>query len=79
MRILILGAGGQGQVLADALLFATAAGQPLAPVGCLDDNPALWQSASVGLPALGPLASWREVPHDALIRCIGANRRRSEL
>ncbi len=38
MRLLILGAGGQGQVLADALLFAAEAGQPLTPVGYLDDN-----------------------------------------
>ncbi len=59
MRILILGAGGQGQVLADALLFAAEAGQPVTPVGYLDDNPALWQMRPLGLPVLGPLAAWR--------------------
>ena len=79
MRILILGAGGQGQVIADALLFAAAAGQPLALIGYLDDNPTLWQLRPLGAPVLGPLAAWRETPHDALILGIGANRRRCEL
>ena len=55
MRLLILGAGGQGQVLADALLFAAEAGQPLTPVGYLDDNPSLWRSAPLGSPVLGAL------------------------
>ena len=51
----ILSAGGQGQGLADALLFAAEAGQPVTPVGYLDDNPALWQRAPLGLPVLGAL------------------------
>lgn len=79
MRILILGAGGQGQVLADALLFAAEAGQPVTPVGYLDDNPSLWQTTPLGLPVLGALAAWRDIAHDALLLGIGANRRRSEL
>lgn len=78
MRILILGAGGQGQVLADALRFAAEAGQPVTPVGYLDDDPSLWQCAPLGLPVLGALADWRGIAHDALILGIGANRRRSE-
>lgn len=49
MRILILGAGGQGQVLADALRFAAEAGQPVTPVGYLDDDPSLWQCAAAQL------------------------------
>jgi sugar O-acyltransferase (sialic acid O-acetyltransferase NeuD family) len=79
LRILILGAGGQGQVLADALLFAAEAGQPVTPVGYLDDNSSLWQATPLGLPVLGPLAAWRDIDHDALLLGIGANRRRGEL
>lgn len=79
MRILILGAGGQGQVLADALLFAAEAGQPVTPVGYLDDNSSLWQTKPLGLPVLGALAAWRNIAHDALLLGIGANRRRGEL
>ena len=79
MRILILGAGGQGQVLADAMRFAAEAGQPVTPLGYLDDNPSLWQRAPLGLPMLGALAAWRDIAHDALLLGIGANRRRCEL
>jgi sugar O-acyltransferase (sialic acid O-acetyltransferase NeuD family) len=79
MRILILGAGGQGQVLADAMRFAAEAGHPVTPVGYLDDNPSLWQTTPLGLPVLGALAAWRDIDHDALLLGIGANRRRCEL
>jgi sugar O-acyltransferase (sialic acid O-acetyltransferase NeuD family) len=79
LHILILGAGGQGQVLADALLFAAEAGQPVTPVGYLDDNSSLWQTTPLGLPVLGALAAWRDIAHGALLLGIGANRRRGEL
>ena len=76
MKILIIGAGGQGQVVADAILFAKEAGQKLDAAGYLDDNLELWDKEFLGLPVLGPIRKWREVAHDALIVCIGSNKKR---
>ena len=41
MRVLILGAGGHAQVVADVLLCAHRAGDPAIPIGYLDDAPHL--------------------------------------
>ena len=41
MRVLILGAGGHAQVVADILLRMRETGAGVAPLGYLDDNPAL--------------------------------------
>jgi acetyltransferase EpsM len=77
--ILIVGAGGQGQVLADALLYAVEAGQPVLPTGFLDDNPLLVGTEVLGLPVLGPLAALPHFPHDALLLGIGNNHLRRRL
>jgi acetyltransferase EpsM len=79
MQILIIGAGGQGQVVADALLFAVEAGELVTPVGFLDDNPALAGAQILGLPVFGPLTLVERTPHDALILGIGNNRQRRRL
>lgn len=75
-RILILGAGGHAQVVADILLRMWDAGLPIAPIGYLDDNPALVGKALLGLPVLGTLAGLGRVAHDAVIVAIGANHAR---
>jgi sugar O-acyltransferase (sialic acid O-acetyltransferase NeuD family) len=79
MEILIIGAGGQGQVVADAVLFASEAGQDIALVGYLDDNDKLWHQEFLGAPVLGPIAKWKEVSHDAVIICIGSNAKRKDI
>jgi sugar O-acyltransferase (sialic acid O-acetyltransferase NeuD family) len=79
LRILILGAGGHGQVIADALLQAAAAGAPWQPIGFLDDNLALRGQMRLGLPIAGPLASLGEIPHDGIVLGIGDNQVRSRL
>src|SRR5215208_5886851 len=56
MRILILGAGGHGQVVANVLRAQHAAGGMLEPFGYLDDDPAAQGSERLGLPVLGALA-----------------------
>lgn len=75
-RILIVGAGGHAQVVADILLQAAGAG---APVGFLDDNPASHRRALLGLPVLGAVADLARIPHDALVIAIGSNRARAAL
>lgn len=73
MRILIIGAGGHAQVVADILLRMRDAGSRSTPVGYLDDNLDLTGQSLLGLPVLGCLARLAAVPHDAVIVAIGAN------
>jgi sugar O-acyltransferase (sialic acid O-acetyltransferase NeuD family) len=78
-RIVILGAGGHAQVVADILLRAQDAGSTARPVGYLDDNPTLHGCVLLGLPVLGGLASLDFVAHDAVIVAIGNNTTRKQI
>lgn len=73
MRVLILGAGGHAQVIADILLRAHDAGSTVAPIGYLDDDPRLSGRVFLGLPVLGPLSQLAAIEHDAVIVAIGDN------
>ena len=79
MRILIIGAGGHGQVVADILLQMQAAGADVVPAGFLDENLALLGKEVLGLPVLGPGKSLSTIIHDAVIIAIGDNRTRRKL
>jgi len=72
-RVLILGAGDHGQVVADILLAAARAGAEQMPVGLLDDDEALTGRNVLGLPVLGTLAERGQFEHDAVIVAIGSN------
>ena len=78
-RVVILGAGGHAQVVADALLRAHEGDSPLLPIGFLDDNPALTGQRFLGLPVMGAIADLPAIDHDALIVAIGNNRTRQSL
>lgn len=78
-RILIIGAGGHAQVVADALLQACRAGEPLEPVGYLDDCVETHGCTRLGLPVLGSLAQRHTIPYDALMIGIGDNRTRKQI
>lgn len=78
-RILILGAGGHAQVVADILMRMRDAGAQVEPVGYLDDNPRLRGEERLGLPILGGVADLPRIPHDALILAIGDNKTRQRL
>ncbi|HFC09909.1 MAG TPA: acetyltransferase [Chloroflexi bacterium] len=78
-RILLIGAGGHAQVIADALMAMQTTGAEIEIVGFLDDDPALQGQMLMGLPILGPLAVWRQIAHDALIVAIGHNATRARL
>lgn len=79
MRVLILGAGGHGQVVADILLRAAEAGTALQPAGFLDDDPALLGRSFLGLSVLGALAQLSAFDHDGVILAIGDNATRARL
>ena len=79
MHILIIGAGGHGQVVADILLQMQAECADLQPLGFLDDNPAILGEEYLGLPVLGPEKSLSIIDHDAVIVAIGNNWTRQKL
>ncbi len=79
MHVVILGAGGHAQVVADILLRMAEAGGRLEPLGYLDDNPALAGRQFLGLPMLGALSDLPNILHDAIIVAIGDNATRRRL
>lgn len=79
IRVMILGAGGHAQVVADVLLRAHEAGANCQPIGFLDDNSSLAGAAIMDLPVLGAITQLDEFDHDALIVAIGDNRTRARL
>ena len=79
IQVLIVGAGGHGQVVADILLAAYAAGSPVRPIGFLDDDPYAQSRILLGLPVLGPVAEIPRYPHDAVVIGVGDNATRRML
>jgi sugar O-acyltransferase (sialic acid O-acetyltransferase NeuD family) len=78
-RVLILGAGGHAQVVADILWHMHEAGDDIVPIGYLDDKPQLIGARLLGLPVIGMLHSLTTIDHDAAIVAIGDNRIRCRI
>ena len=79
MRIIILGAGGHAQVVADILLHIQSSDRAVHPVGYLDDDPDLLGKTPLGLPVLGKIDELAQIEHDAVVVGIGNNRVRHRL
>ena len=80
MRVIILGAGGHAQVVADILLRMAESGLTnITPVAYLDDNPALKGQEILDIPVLGGTAVLHTIPHEAVIIAIGSNPVRQRL
>ncbi len=75
-RIIVLGAGGHGQVVADILLAMAQKANDLVVAGFLDDNPQLWDRTLLGLAVLGPPDALSKIAHDGVIVAIGDNKTR---
>jgi sugar O-acyltransferase (sialic acid O-acetyltransferase NeuD family) len=75
MRVLVIGAGGHGQVVADILRGAEAAGEAIEFGGYLDDR--VVQSGDEVV--LGKVSALPDLPHDAAIVAIGDNETRARL
>lgn len=73
VRVIIFGAGGHAQVVADILLRAHEQGAPAMPIGYIDDNPALAGTTRLGLPVFGTTAVLPGIAHEAAIVAIGLN------
>lgn len=72
MRVIIVGAGGHGQVVAD-ILHAMGDGVAASAIGYVDDNAGLHDAVLLNLPVLGSVDDLVSHPHDAIIVAIGDN------
>lgn len=79
MRVLIVGAGGHGQVVADILLRMRDEETAVVPMGFLDDRRELAGRAFLGVPIVGRVEDRGRIGHDAIIVAIGNNEIRKEL
>jgi len=79
MKIVIMGASGHGQVVADILFQMWTKGREMELVGFLDDDPKLTGTRVLGLPVLGKLADLPATPHDCIILGIGDNADRARV
>lgn len=77
--MLILGAGGHAQMVANILLRSHQGGSSWKPIGFLDDDPALAGTTITGLPVLGTISQLGEINHDAVIVAVGDNRTRARI
>jgi len=75
MRVLVIGAGGHGQVVADLLGAAARAGEPVEFAGFLDDRVAQNDNG----PVLGPLNALSKIPHDSVVVAVGDNDLRARI
>lgn len=73
MRVVIVGAGGHGQVVADVLMSAARLGSGVQPAGYVDDDASFAGQLLLGLPVLGGIDSLSHVPHDGVVVAIGNN------
>ena len=77
MKILIVGAGGHGQVVADILQAQRVAGDDVDVIGFVDDDPELEGQDRLGRPILGNLAAITRIGPNAVILAVGDNTRRA--
>jgi sugar O-acyltransferase (sialic acid O-acetyltransferase NeuD family) len=73
MRIIIVGAGGHGLVVADILESAAGRGEDVRVAGFVDDDKRLWGSDIGGFQVLGAIEKIPDLPHEGVIVAIGGN------
>jgi sugar O-acyltransferase (sialic acid O-acetyltransferase NeuD family) len=78
-RIIILGAGGHGHVIADALMSRANRANKIDLLGFLDDDSMLVGECVMGKPVLGPISILDQVPHEAVVIGIDDNQIRRQL
>ncbi len=74
-KIIIIGAGGHGQVVADALFQMEDAD----PVAFLDENPEVIGKKVMGIPVPGGNAALAEIKHDGIVVALGNNSLRKRI
>ena len=79
MRVIIIGAGGHGHVVADILFKMWTRGQDMELAGFVDNDPALADQTHMGLKVLGRDKDLADISHDAVVVAIGDNARRKAM
>jgi sugar O-acyltransferase (sialic acid O-acetyltransferase NeuD family) len=80
MKVVIVGAGGHGQVVADIIAAGARVGEDaMTLAGFLDDDPGLVGAEVGGVPVLGNLGSIGRVAADAFVVAIGSNPERARI
>jgi len=78
VKVLVVGAGGHGQVVADILRVENGGGHDISFGGYLDD--AMYAArAALGDVVLGVTGDWLKIAHDALVVAIGNNEIRRQV
>lgn len=77
--ILIIGAGGHGQVVADIFRARRNGGLASALVAFLDDNPNSHGTSPGGWDVLGPTGLVASVPHTGIVVAVGDNQTRARV
>jgi len=78
-NVLIIGAGGHAQVVADILNLNLGINKRCRVVGYLDDDVKLHDKEIYGLPVIGSINKLEEIPHDGILVAIGDNGLRAEV
>lgn len=73
MDVIVIGAGDQGLVVADAIAAAGAAGGSDRVVAIVDDRPDLLGANVRGVTVAGPVSLLGTIPHDGVIVAVGDN------
>ena len=79
MKVVIIGAGGHGQVVADILRAARRRGGMLEVIGFLDDDRRCYGHTFLESKVLGSPFAIDSIVHDGSIVAIGDNRGRAEV
>ncbi|ACS81662.1 acetyltransferase [Maridesulfovibrio salexigens] len=74
-KIIIMGAGGHGQVVADALQLMEGAN----PIAFIDENPDLHDKEIMGIPVSGGNAAIANIEHDGIVIALGNNALRKRI
>lgn len=72
-KLVILGAGGHGHAVAEALLGSNQSEAGPLPIAFLDDNESLQGSTIMGIPVLGPVSKLDDLDVDGAAIAIGDN------
>jgi sugar O-acyltransferase (sialic acid O-acetyltransferase NeuD family) len=79
LKLVVIGAGGHGQVVADIVRAAQAAGCPVELLGYLDDRKAVHGATLAGAPVLGPLELLDRLADALILVAIGDNKVRAAI
>ena len=74
LDVIIFGAGGHAQVVADILFRMYETDGSVRPIGYLDDDQTLWGRRFLDLPVMGSTLDLKNIPHHAVVIAIGNNR-----